>query len=219
MTPTPAVSPSPVYIDYTGLEKQITVAEGLKSGEYTTESWDAMQNALAAASDALESKDQNTVNAAADELKSCIASLTRVDYSKLQQALNDAQVFMESEERVTLWQQQMDAIDRGKALLTSGDQRAIDEAAAALQTILAQNQAAAESNQNPSIVEVEVPVEVLPEDDYCNIPVHGIWPVLFFVSAALNLALIALIVVYMVKKKKYNNDDTPLVDYDIGDDF
>ena len=66
-------------------------------------------------------------------------------------------------------------------------------------------------------VEKEVEVEVEPSDDYCNIKIHYVWPILFFISLALNLGFIALIVVYVVRRKKNQTDDTPLVDYDIDD--
>ena len=66
----------------------------------------------------------------------------------------------------------------------------------------------------PKKVEVEVP----PKGEYCNIPMHKVWPVLFFVSLAVNVALIVLIIVYISKKKKNQKDNTPLVDYDIADD-
>ena len=69
------------------------------------------------------------------------------------------------------------------------------------------------------VVVQEVPVEVLPEGDYCNIPTHHVWSVLFWVSAALNLALIGVIVAYVIRRTKNRRDDTPLVDYDIDDDF
>ena len=64
----------------------------------------------------------------------------------------------------------------------------------------------------------EVPVEVPPTGEFCNIPMHRIWPVLFFISLALNVTLAAVIVVYIRNKKKNQHDDTPLVDYDIFDD-
>ena len=71
----------------------------------------------------------------------------------------------------------------------------------------------------PEIVTQEVRVEVPPTDDYCNIPAHRVWPVLFFCSFALNVALVAVIAIYISRKKKNQKDDTPLVDYDIEDDL
>jgi quinol-cytochrome oxidoreductase complex cytochrome b subunit len=66
---------------------------------------------------------------------------------------------------------------------------------------------------------VEKPVPVEPTDDYCNINMHTVWIVLFWISFAINIALGALIAMYYLSKKKSTSDDTPLVDYDITDDI
>ena len=47
---------------------------------------------------------------------------------------------------------------------------------------------------------------------------HRVWPILFFISLGLNAILVAVIGMAAAKKKKNAKDDTPLVDYDIGDD-
>ena len=47
---------------------------------------------------------------------------------------------------------------------------------------------------------------------------HRIWPILFFISLALNVVFIVVIVVAVIRRKKNAKDDTPLVNYDIGDD-
>jgi hypothetical protein len=60
-------------------------------------------------------------------------------------------------------------------------------------------------------------VEVEPSGDYCNISMHYVWPILFFISLALNLVF-AGVAVYLFRRKKKESDDTPLVDYDIGED-
>ena len=68
-------------------------------------------------------------------------------------------------------------------------------------------------------VEKKVEVEVEPKDDFCNISIHKVWPILFWISLALNIALAALIVVYIVRRRNSTQkDDTPLVDYNISDD-
>ena len=63
-----------------------------------------------------------------------------------------------------------------------------------------------------------VEVEVLPEGEFCNIPMHKLWQILFFISLILNVVLVVVIVVIVSKKKNNAKDKTPLVDYDIGDD-
>ena len=68
------------------------------------------------------------------------------------------------------------------------------------------------------VVEKIVEVEKLPEGDYCNIKIHKLWPILFFISLGINLVLAGLIIGFLLKRKKNREDDTPLVDYDIEDD-
>ena len=65
---------------------------------------------------------------------------------------------------------------------------------------------------------VEKPVPTDPTDDFCNIGSHIVWIVLFWISFALNVAVVAFIISYYFMKKKKTSDDTPLVDYDITDD-
>lgn len=60
--------------------------------------------------------------------------------------------------------------------------------------------------------------EVLYADGVCNVPMHGVWRVLFFASLALNAAAVVVIVVLIWKKKHVLKDDIPLVDYDIDYD-
>ena len=107
---------------------------------------------------------------------------------------------------------------KGTELLTSGDQTAVDAATAEIGDLLSQLKAIMEAEKTPEVVVQEVPVEVPPTDDYCNIPKHRTWPVLFFVSLAVNVILVLMIVVYVSGKKRNQRDDTPLVDYDIYDD-
>ena len=61
-------------------------------------------------------------------------------------------------------------------------------------------------------------VSVLPEDEECNIPMHQVWPILFFASLAFNIAAVVVIMVILLKKKNLHKDDIPLVDYDIDYD-
>ena len=68
------------------------------------------------------------------------------------------------------------------------------------------------------IVTKEVQVEVLPTDDFCNISIHHLWPVLFAASAVMNLVLAAALV-FVIKHKNKQVDETPLVNYDIYDDM
>ena len=53
---------------------------------------------------------------------------------------------------------------------------------------------------------------------FCNISIHKVWPILFFISLAANVVLVVVLVKKNGTKKKNQVDNTPLVDYDISDD-
>lgn len=218
-------------IDYTELKKQIGIAEDLTSKGYTADSWKNMTDALAAAKTALKSTDQAKVDASANTLKDAIAALVKVDYSKLVAALDGVDAYAKSDDLAGLWKQLADAFVEGKGLLASDDQSAVDASAAKITGLLDQiKKAMDELKKEPETiikevekevvkeVEKEVKVEVLPEGDYCNIEMHRVWPILFFVSLGLNVILAVAFGAVIAKKKKNRKDDTPLVDYDIGDD-
>ena len=199
-------------------EKQISIASGLKNNGYTDDSWTAMQQALSAAKAVRKDSPQNAVTEAAKSLAASMNALVKMDHTELQQVLTEAGALADSTELVSLWEQLMTAMSRGESLLTSGDQKAVDEAAANIADILTQIQADLEEINTPKIVEVEVPVEIMPTDDYCNMAQHSMWPIVLGISVGVNLLLIVVMVVYTVRKKTYDNDDTPLIDYDIDDE-
>ena len=189
--------PAPeVKIDYTELEKQIGVAEDLNKGDYTADSWTALEDALANAKNHLTSKNQTAVDKAASDLAAAIAALVAMDYSKLEEALNNANAFINEDAISTLWKDFVDAIQNGTGLLGSGDQAAVDAAADSIQSLLdALKQAIAEALEGDAGEEDGCEHDGL----FCNIPIHKLWPILFFISLAGNIALIVVIV---VKKKK-----------------
>lgn len=215
----PTPDPGPVVtIDYSVLEKQIAIANGLTKADYTIESWTAMQNALTDAKAALESKTQSTVDKAANALKSAIAALVPMDYSALQAVLALVQELIGKYDVGDLWMALADAVQRSEKVLTSGDQAAVDALTQEITDLIGKLEEILSVEPVPEIVIQEVEVEVPPKDDFCNIPMHKIWPILFFVSLGVNVLLGgAIVIVLSVRKKKH--DDTPLVDYDIDDDL
>lgn len=216
--PEPTTPPPEVKIDYTALERQIAIANGLNEADYTADTWDILVDALTAANNALTKKDQDTVNTAAKNLEQAIAGLVRMDYSGLEAVLKQVQAFLDKEDVSDLWMTLSDAVARANELLTSGDQEAVNAVTDEITQALAQLQAKVEADKVPEVVIQEVEVEVPPTDDFCNIPMHRIWPILFFVSLGVNVLLGgAFFLVLSVRKKK--QDSTPLVDYDIDDDF
>ena len=205
-------------VDYSELSRQIAIANGLREAEYTGESWNALSDALAQAIRALSSDSQTTVDRSNSALDTAIAGLVKLDRSMLEKSLGAASDLVAGDMNNDVWFRLVEAVNNGKAQLNSNDQDAVNAAAAQIDELLAQVKAIVEAQNTPKIVTKEVMVEVPPTDDYCNIPAHRVWPVLFFCSLALNVVLVAVIVVYVSRKKKNQRDDTPLVDYDISDD-
>lgn len=220
-TPTPSTTPAPTApsVDYSELQKQINIAGGLIPSDYTNESRNLLAAALTVAQNALNSKEQSMVTAAAEELRTTIASLVPMDYSGLKAALSQADALLASEQAALLLQEISDAAQRGSELLQSGDQQEVDQAAKELTDILNRLADLLDVESETKVVIQEVPVEVLPEGNYCNIPVHHVWPVLFWVSLAVNVVLIGGIIFYVIRKTRNRRDFAPMVDYDIDDDI
>ena len=206
------------HLDDGELKRQIAIANGLNRMDYTAESWKKLSAALEDAQLALNGNNQIKADAATENLKNAIAALVRMDYSDLEAALEAAEDLVESKTQYGLWVKVLDAVDAGRELLASGDQAAVDVAAAQINDLLTQLKAAIEAEKTPDVVVKEVLVEVLPQSGYCNISDHGVWLVMFFVSLVVNVTLVAVITVYTHRKKLNQRDDTPLVDYDIYDD-
>lgn len=204
-------------VDYDDLTKQVAIANGLKQQDYTQESWAAMQKALEAGENALRSNKQNQVDSAYHGLYTAISNLVLMDYTQLWTVLRKVETLNEPDEAYDLWADLVLAVEDGRDLLTSGDQAAVDAGVAEIDALLAEVKAYMDSLDDPQIVIKEVEVEVPPADNFCNIAGHRSWVVLFIVSAALNVALVAAVVAILRKKEK-QADDTPLIQYDIDDD-
>ena len=215
-TPTPPTPVTPT--DYSELERQIALANGLNEADYTAETWAALLDALTAANEALQVKEQAVVDTAAADLKAAIEAMVKMDYSALEEALKKAQAFVGTQEMGGDWLSLGQAVGKGQELLTSGDQAAVDAVTAQILDALTKLEAYVPKEVEPEIVYKDKIVEVPPTTDFCNISSHRIWPILFFVSLGLNVLLGgAVILVISVRKKKH--DDTPLVDYNIDDDM
>lgn len=220
-TAAPAAAPTEaaVVIDYTALEKQIAKADALDSSKYTAESWEKLADALASAKKLKSSRKQSAVDDGAKALEEAIAGLVEMDYTELEKAIQEGQDLTNTEELGGLWSDLLYSLERATAALTSGDQEEVDAAAAELAELVAKIQAVLEELRTPEIQEVpvevryEVPVE--PDEPYCNITMHRVWPVLFAISAILNVAMVTW---YVIRQRRNHVDDTPLVDYDIDDD-
>ena len=206
-------------IDDTALLYQIAIANGLKRTDYTQETWQVLQDALVKANEALNGNSQAVADDSERMLSDAISSLVKMNYAALEGVLAEVEEMAQNSGTGTaLWYELVNTAVAGRELLTSGDQAAVDLTTEQIRTLIAQIREALSASGTPNIVVQEVPVEVPPTGEFCNIPMHRIWPVLFFISLALNVTLAAVIVVYIRNKKKNQHDDTPLVDYDIFDD-
>ena len=211
-------------IDYTELQKQIDIASSLDQREYTTESWARLAEALEKGIELLKSLSQSEVDEGARRLAEAIAALVRIDLSPLQQAVNRAHDLDEACAHGKLWFRLCELLNEADLIIAGGadrDQQKANELAQKINEVIDQilEDYANHAAQTVEIIK-EVTVEVLiePTDPYCNIPMHKVWPVLFFIALGIILILTALYFVFFVKRKENRKDDMPIVDYDIADD-
>lgn len=188
-------------IDYTELDKQIKNADELKQTEYTQESWDALTKAYETAKDARKNGNQNQVDAAAKALAEAIGKLVKMDYSKLEAALEAAKK-VGNENFASLIERLVAAVDAADKALKGNDQAAVDAATAELEKVTADLEKALAEMKTTEIqtVEKEVFVEVEPSGPFCNISWHNLLVILLVVSVVANVVLIVVIIVS--KKKK-----------------
>lgn len=205
-------------IDDSQLLLQIAIANGLSRADYTKESWQMVTDALNLANDALNGDSQAAADDAEKALSKAIDGLVKMDYSELWAVLREVEQMVSESVVTEMWHELACAAYNGQTLLSSGNQADVDAAVEQIRSLIAQTRELMESQEVLNVVIQEVPVEVPPTDDYCNIARHRIWPVLFAVSAVMNVALVAVMIIYIRNKKKNRKDDTPLVDYDIFDD-
>lgn len=212
-----AVQQAPV--DYSELELQVAIANGLYEYDYTKESWSVLKEALNIGRQLIEDGgDQKTVSEAATALDTAVDALVRMDYSNLEKALNA--VYSKIEENPELhdiWAKLDDALEKSRPMMVNGDQGAVDKAAAEINALLDELDYYSPVGEG-SVVIKEVEVEVPPSDDFCNIAGHRVWPILFTFSFVLNIAIVGMMG-YILMKKRRRGDDIPLVNYDIDDDI
>lgn len=209
-----------VTVDYSELQLVIGTANGLNYYDFTAESWEPLRNAVEKGNRNLKGKyGQQAVDQSVLEIERAMLELVRMDYSKLEASL--AAVYTKIDEdpqRHDVWSRIDSAVLEARPLLVSGDQAAVDAAVEKIDGLLAELSAMADAVAEPETVIQEVEVEVPPSGDYCNIPMHRTWPVLFALSLGLNMGLVAGLV-YVIMKKRNTYDNTPLVSYDIDDDI
>ena len=190
-------SGSAVKVDLSKLQELIDKASNLKKDGYTADSWNKMVDALTKAQAALSSTNQDEIDAAAKALGDALNGLVKMDYSKLLDAIARAKELGKDNEVNSLWLALLDALTNGNLMLASDDQAQVDAAAKQINDLIEQ---------------------LLDGSKFCNISIHKVWPILFFISLAANVVLVVVLVKKNGTKKKNQVDNTPLVDYDISDD-
>ena len=205
-------------LDTAKLTRQIAIANGLKEGDYSAESWELLAAALKEANAALTGTSQDDVDAAEKKLGEAITALVGVDYTNLDAAISEAKKLLAQSEEHSLVHDLSAAMLEAENLRSSGDQAAVDICTEELTDLIAQLREYIQTGAEPDVVIREVEVEVPPTDAYCNIPSHRVWPVLFAGSLVLNVVLGAALF-FLLKKKNRRGEDVPLVDYDIDDDI
>jgi len=214
--PAPTTPSGTNYADTTALRAQLAIANALRSYDYTKESWAAVQSAVQKAQNLLVSSDQGRVDSATAQLKDALSKLVPMDYTALQQALENAAALDQHEQIAKLWSRFMQALDNARAQLVSGDQAAADAAAQELNDAKAALLDGLEEMGELVVVEKEVKVE--PDEGFCNDKGHSVTVILLVISLAVNGALIATIGVYWYTKRRREKDTTPLVEYEENED-
>ena len=217
-TTTPTTQPTNPKVDVSALQEQIRIAQSLTYYDYSKTTWAAVDKAVQDGTTALSSDSQSEVDAATQAIKDAIKKLVRVDYSRLQAALDSVGNMDKHGDLTAIWSRFIEALQNARIQRTSGDQAAVDRATKELLDSMEELQKALEEMGGLITVEKEVPVEVEPSYDFCNITGHTVRLIVMIASLALNGILIGLIVYYFLKKRSTQKDKTPLVEYDITDD-
>jgi len=118
--------------DYIALNEMIAAVEALNELGYTPASWAALEEALAAARDARNSRTQGDINAAANNLIDAKDALVALRYDSLNTVIAQAGAFNENDYTTETWTTFAAALADANAKLTSRDQAEIDAAAQAL---------------------------------------------------------------------------------------
>ena len=205
--------------DFSDLQDLIAQVGDLKQYDYTAESWENLMTVIKACNRVFQGSGQNAVNTAIANLETAIQDLVPMNYTILEAALSNYEAILKENQLMhDAWVKLDEAVALAREQFSTGDQKAVNEAAAAVNALLAEREVYELPEPEPQIVTKEVQVEVLPTDDFCNISIHHLWPVLFAASAVMNLVLAAALV-FVIKHKNKQVDETPLVNYDIYDDM
>ncbi len=122
-----------VKVDYTELNKQTAIAAKLEKGNYTKESWDALQEALKKVEEAKKSNSQSAIDAATKALKLAIKALETksedeafVNYKKLRKLIDTANDLDQDDYTSKSWNKLEAALENAIAALSADTQDDVD---------------------------------------------------------------------------------------------
>lgn len=188
----------------------------LKDQDYTAQSWKKVTDAVDEGCEALRAEDLTAVAGAALELGNAIEALVPMNYEQLQSALDQLPSLGEDRRESELWLALLAAQQKGKELLSSGDQAAVDAVYREIEDLLTQLEELPQPE--PEVIIQQVPVESPSAGEACDHSDQGVWKGMLIAGGAVMVLLAVAAGVFLYGKKRRHRDHTPLVDYDISDD-
>lgn len=192
----------------TKVEELLEIAASAQKSNYTTESWQVLEEAVTAANEAIASGSQLRVNKAGTRLAKALSQLTSMDYSRLDPIIQEAERYMRGtfEDWLSLFRLLISYQD----LYGCGSQAAVDQAVEKISYCLDVLYGKVVPPQQDSL---------RPTPEKAEQKSAVVWIVLLGVSVLGNIGLVAVMVLLSREhRKKEEIDDVPLVDYDIDDD-
>ena len=124
--------------DISELQMLIQTAETKDKNNYTADSWAALEQALSEAKTAINSNNQNVIDAATEKLGAAINALESLDvnYSELRAYITEAEALNESIYTSESWDVLKKALSNAKTVLGSKDQDIINAAAVELRAAI-----------------------------------------------------------------------------------
>jgi len=155
-------------VDTTDLEDAIALAESKTETDYSTESWNAMQEKLEIAKETLDSDNQAEIILAENALRDAIDALT-IDYTELNDAITQAEAKVESDYILESWELLQEKLALAEDALSATKQSDIDTATEEL--------LAAINGLEVDETELEAAIELALEKDFADYS-HESWIVL-----------------------------------------
>ena len=193
---------------------QVSRFHELKDQDYTAQSWEKVTDAVDEGCRAFRAA--NLTAAEAQNLSDAIEALVPMNYEQLQSALDQLPSLGEDRRESELWLALLAAQQKGKELLASGDQEAVDAVCREIEELLTQLEELPQPE--PEVIIQQVPVESPSAGEACNHSDQGVWKGMLIAGGAVIALLAVAAGFFLFGKKRRHRDNTPLVDYDISDD-